>query len=367
MSNDYDSIELTSEDAEQLAAVEPKAAKVRYSGQNFDIAGLVRRMQDGDIKVPQFGRADPDIETEGFQRGFVWSKKQMDRFIESLLLGYPVPSIFLVNQEDQRLLVLDGQQRLSTLQFFYEGLYKERLFKLTHVSPEFENLTYASLPGELKRRLDNSFIQAIVVSTVPNPLDRRAIYQVFERLNSGGTQLTAHEIRIAIYAGKVIEELERLNQDSNWRAIYGDQSPRVRDQELVARILAMYTGWREYSRPLKGFINTFLEENMEQITPEFEEASELFLEASSLLNKSWGRKAVRRASNQVNTSWADAIFVGLMTKLSDGSEITSEAVASVMEELQADRQFSQMTQGATADEAQVKKRMETAIGFFQRI
>ena len=66
----------------------------------------------------------------------------MDRFIESLLLEYPIPGIFLVRQADKRYLVLDGQQRLSTLAAFYSGFHDRREFALHNVADEFKGLTY---------------------------------------------------------------------------------------------------------------------------------------------------------------------------------------------------------------------------------
>ena len=109
-----ESADLTEQELDELAEAEPRAFPVSYSGQDFDIAGLVRRMGTEDILIPTFGHEDSRIETAGFQRSFVWRRPQMDRFIESLLLGYPIPGIFLVRQADRRYLVLTGQQRLKT-------------------------------------------------------------------------------------------------------------------------------------------------------------------------------------------------------------------------------------------------------------
>lgn len=94
---------------------------MRYTayGADFPVDGLVKRLTTGDIQIPIIGAAvGPETETGGFQRQFVWSKLQADRFIESLLLGLPVPGVFLVREPSGVLLVLDGHQRLKTLQGF---------------------------------------------------------------------------------------------------------------------------------------------------------------------------------------------------------------------------------------------------------
>jgi hypothetical protein len=89
-----DPLELVAQDIEEIEAADPNPEPVIYSGSDFDIEGLVRRLDRGDIIIPTFGRSDEGMETAGFQRRFVWNRTQMDRFIESLLLGYPIP--FLV-------------------------------------------------------------------------------------------------------------------------------------------------------------------------------------------------------------------------------------------------------------------------------
>lgn len=95
----------------------PELEPLSYFGTDFDVHGLVRRLGTEDIIVPRFDPIIEDISgVAGFQRKFVWKKTQMDRFIESLLLGFPIPGIFLVQQADRSLLVLDGQQRLTTLE-----------------------------------------------------------------------------------------------------------------------------------------------------------------------------------------------------------------------------------------------------------
>src|SRR5262249_38403483 len=133
---------LTEDEEDELVEAETTALAVNYSGQDFDVDGLVRRLNNRDILIPIFGHQDTEIETAGFQRRFVWKRSQMDRFIESLLLGYPIPGIFLIRQSDRRYLVLDGQQRLRTLQYFYGGIYEGREFALKNVSQEFRDLTF---------------------------------------------------------------------------------------------------------------------------------------------------------------------------------------------------------------------------------
>jgi hypothetical protein len=237
--------ELTDDEFCALTEAETQAEPVSYSGTDFDAEGLVRRMERKEILIPNFGHTEEGIEVAAFQRGFVWRKSQMDRFIESLLLGFPVPGIMLVRQADRRYLVLDGQQRLKTLQRFYSGTHASRVFSLENVAESFRGLTYETLDLEQRRTLDNTFIQATIVRSDGSPNSLESIYQVFERLNSGGTQLTPHEIRVALYPGNFVDLLGELNASAGWRKIYGPRSPRLRDHEVILRTLALYEDYAE--------------------------------------------------------------------------------------------------------------------------
>src|SRR5277367_2312529 len=194
----------------------------RYSitsyGADYPVDGLIKRIESDSIYIPPF------------QRRFVWDLKRGSRFVESLLLGLPVPGIFLSKEEKtQKLLVIDGQQRLRTLQYFYRGIFADskREFSLKGVQPQFEGLTYKSLPDEARRRLDDSILHATIVKQEEPSADESSIYHIFERLNTGGVVLRPQEIRACIYHGAFQEELKKLNDNASWRAIYGKISPRM--------------------------------------------------------------------------------------------------------------------------------------------
>src|SRR6266567_1004020 len=174
----------------------PQYTIISY-GVDFDVSGLVQRLETFDIEIPSF------------QREFVWSFRQAARFIESLLLGFPVPGIFLWREPStERLVVVDGQQRLRSLQSFYRGVIRGREFVLPTrtsryqaVPHAFQGKEYRTLEDEDRRRLDNSIIHATVVVQERPPEDDSSIYYLFERINTEGTALTAQEIRAAIYRG----------------------------------------------------------------------------------------------------------------------------------------------------------------------
>src|SRR3984893_1761020 len=103
-------------------------------GADYTVDSIISRLKSEAFYVPKF------------QRRFVWSQRHASRFIESLLWGLPVPGIFLYKEaQTNRHLVVDGQQRLRTLQYFYSGLFLERKFKLIGVRSEWEGKSYSDL------------------------------------------------------------------------------------------------------------------------------------------------------------------------------------------------------------------------------
>lgn len=239
------------DDVDETDAVAYSATPVSYFGTEFDVHGLVRRYNERAIVVPTFDpqEALPDPNAQAFQRGRVWRRPQQDRFIESLLLGFPVPGIFLVEQPGKKYLVLDGQQRLTTLASFYAGK-----FVLENVDLGLKGLAYETLPGDLRRTLDDTFIQAIIIRAPESIADYESVYQIFERLNSGGTNLTPHEIRVALYGGRLVDTIRDLNNDESWRNLYGRRSDRLKDQELILRVIALLVNSDRYFSPFKDIL-----------------------------------------------------------------------------------------------------------------
>lgn len=354
---------LSDDELSDLIDPEDSPATVSYTSQDFDIEGLVRRLNAGTLRIPNYGTNDPGVVTAGFQRGFVWTKAQMDRFIESLLLGYPVPAIFLVRQTtNNRMLVLDGQQRLVTLQRFYKGVHAGKVFSLQYVGTDFQGLTYDALDEATKLALDNSYMQAtIVVADGSNRLNS-VVYQIFERLNAGGTQLTPHEIRVALYAGEFMSYLEELNSNPSWRALYGTPSARIRDQEVILRTLAFYLDASDYSRPLKGFLNDFAARHA-SADEAIRRVGDLFLRACDAILAGPGRGALRRHNTgQVNSAQAEAVLVGVMKAIQ--SDALVEDLAAAVAALAEDENFVTATTRSTAGTEAVADRINLATRAF---
>ena len=244
--------ELQVDDTEPTDDEEPQNFRFEITSfpTDFTVKVMAQKWLDGQLIIPDF------------QRRYVWNLPQASRLIESFLLGLPIPQVFLYRERSSpKLLVVDGQQRLATIAKFYTGEFSEnRTFRLRGVSSQWDGKSYRDLNEDDKLVLDDSPLRSIVVQQT-RPDDNSSIYQIFERLNTGGTSLNAMEIRKAVFHGSAYDLLETLNEDPDWRAIIGMSAPdrRLKDVELILRVLALAGRWHEYVKPMKKFITDYMD------------------------------------------------------------------------------------------------------------
>lgn len=355
------------DDLDELNEVLPTTYSITSYGADYPVDGLVKRMAQGDIVVPLF-RLDPEPgqSTVGFQREFVWTKPQADHFIESLLLGLPVPGIFLVKESNGKHLVLDGQQRLRTLESFYAGLFQGKEYLLENVQEKWRSKTYKTLHADDRRRLDDSIIHATIVRQDEPSEDQSSIYLIFERLNSGGTFLQPQEIRVALYHGQFASLLSKLNDNAQWRALYGKKSARLKDLELILRFFSLYFYADKYERPMKDFLNRNMASNRSLAKHGADELTALFETTVSHILDAIGQRAFR-LKNAVNAAVLDSLMVGIATRLASGPITSAEQIKTAYADLLSKNDYLNATGRATADEESVRTRLRLAKEAFAKV
>ena len=186
--------------------------EVESYGADYTVDSIIQRIEKEKIFVPPF------------QRKYVWTQNQASRFIESLILGLPVPGVFFSKEEEtERLLIIDGQQRILSIANFYKGVFDNKKFKLKGVQEYLEGKAYEDLNEADKNRLDDSILHATIIKQDTPSDDESSIYMVFERLNTGGTPLQPQEIRACVYYGEFNELLSDLVKNEYWRNIFGKE------------------------------------------------------------------------------------------------------------------------------------------------
>ena len=354
-------------DLDEAGEVVPFTYSITAYGADYPVDGLIKRLRAEDISVPRFSTslsgAKPRVR---FQREFVWKKQQSNRFIESLLLGLPVPGIFLVKEPDGKLLVLDGHQRLQTLRRYYDNDWEGKAYALEGVQDRFENRTYEQLESEDSRRLDDSIIHATVVRQDEPSEDMSSIYLVFERLNSGGTILQPQEIRVALYHGELVSLLTDLNSTRAWRALFGRKSRRLKDIELILRFFAMLESSRGYKRPMKGFLNAYMAKRRHIDAKQRDSLSVVFTRTTEAILRGIGSQAFK-LKTAVNAALVDAVMVGVARRVLAGKVASPADFKKAYDELLSDQNFQGSIGRATADEESVKTRLGLATQRFKAV
>ena len=205
-------VRATKEDPEKFFS--ENAFRVIYQTNNFLLPQLKTLVESGDVL---------NIRPE-YQRRLRWSNPMKSRLIESLLLNVPVPPIFLYESEEARYEVMDGQQRLNAIKEFLAGSFA--LSGLTVLGP-LNGIRYGKAPPKIKRALDRASLSAIVlllesdaeVDVLKKRTDIRRF--IFDRLNSGGKQLNAQELRNAIYPGSFNRAIVDLAREDMFTAVFG--------------------------------------------------------------------------------------------------------------------------------------------------
>ena len=211
------------------------------------------------------------------QRKYVWEKPEASRFIESILLGLPVPSIFLANTKDEKKLIIDGYQRIMTVfDFVKKGIWSKdnKTFKLSNtekINERWRGKAFSELSDSDQRKIRSTTIHAIIFEQkAPNDNDT-SLYQVFERINTGGRALMPQEIRNCVNQGAFNDLLFELNKNRNWRQLFGkeQEDARMRDIEFILRFLALDTDFiknnQSSSISLKKYLNEFMGSSNSQI------------------------------------------------------------------------------------------------------
>jgi uncharacterized protein with ParB-like and HNH nuclease domain len=328
-------------------------------GADYPVDALVQRLKSGDIFIPEF------------QRAFVWDYKEACRFIESLLLGLPVPGIFVAKESGtDKLLVIDGHQRLRTLEYFYDEVFKGgRRFELEEVNEEFLGETYSTLEDQYRRRLNDSIIHLTIVRQDEPSDDNSSIYQIFDRLNSGGRKLEPQEIRACIYHGPFNELLTELNKNEKWRLLFAKNKNNhlhLKDQELILRFFALYFDSDKYEKPINKFLNKFMGSNKELIKYSKEQLGDLFNSMIEFIYDTLDVDAFV-LSRGINAALFDSISIGVAKRLNRGNIENLDLFKEKYKSLILNASFREACGSNTSDEKAVKTRIDTAVEAFNGV
>lgn len=279
---------------------ELKPYAINSNGADMTLELLSNKLDSGDIEIPEF------------QRSHVWQVTKASKLIESFLLGLPVPQVFLyLEPETKKLLVVDGQQRLRAINAFLKGVYKSREFRLSGLTSEWNGRTFDELGEPDKRRFKNATLRSTIFEQV-DPKDNTSIFEVFERLNTGGMSLTAQEVRNAVIGGELNQLIKELNMQPTWMHLIGRKAPeeRYRDVELILRLIALENEHQNYKKPMNVFLNTYLSGHKTLDPAKRASVIDSFTKIIKVIDGEIGIDAFK-LKKTTNVALADAVYVGI--------------------------------------------------------
>jgi uncharacterized protein with ParB-like and HNH nuclease domain len=309
-----------------------------------------------------------DIAPE-YQRHFKWDPDRQSALIESLLLGIPIPSLFMATNPDSSWEVVDGLQRLTSIVNFVGD--PEQLKK---VGAQFKQLKLSGLEkldsmngvafGDLPKSLQFMLQTRPLRVTVLNDRSDFAVrYDLFERLNTGGIRLHEQEIRNCIFIGEFNEFIKELSQDQAFRSVVKMTENAERSgsyEELVLRFFAYFEDRDYFVHSVTGFLNKY----MENKTKTFKNKSHLkkiFTESFAAMKKALPDGIVRGSRKNITpVVLYEAIAVGTAVAIADGRKIHAKVLQSLLD----DKELKKLTTGATNNKKMVLDRIEFVSGKF---
>jgi hypothetical protein len=218
--------------------------EIRVTTSNFSIRNILDMIDEGELEL-----------APGFQRNRVWSLRTRSRLIESILLKIPLPAFYFAQDNDGTMHVVDGLQRLSTVHSFVRET-EFSLHGLEYLTGE-EGKHFHQLPALWQRRLHQTQIIAHVIDPqTPSQVK----YDIFKRINTGGTPLNTQEIRHALSGQRSREFLKRCAESDEFLAAVGERFRnhiRMADREMVLRFAAFrMLGSEKYQRAMDPFLDS---------------------------------------------------------------------------------------------------------------
>lgn len=275
------------------------------------------------------------------QRKYVWDKTEASRFVESVLLGLPVPSIFLAKTDKEEMLIVDGYQRIMTIYDYINGIFSgdNKTFKLSNskkINSIWRNKSFNELSQTEQRKIKSTTIHAIIFRQKEPKNDDTGMYQIFERINTAGRILTSQEIRNCVYQGKFNKFLIDLNLNSNWRELFGlkNEDQRMRDIEFVLRFFALSDDFIKntdlVSISLKEYLNKFMGENKELSDDKINIMKKNFETAMDFILINFGKEAFNNIGSEgkrvkkFHPTIFDAIAISTLNFLKTGETAASD-------------------------------------------
>lgn len=334
----------------ELKNIPPEQRRLHTETADLTVSSIHAYLAHGKLEIPEF------------QREYVWTRTQASRLIESLIIQCPIPVVYFSQAADNKLIVIDGNQRLLSIKLFLNDGFE--LQGLT-TYPELNGQSWSTLDPRFRDHINNRTLRCITILRETHPQIK---FDVFERLNTGSVKLNAQELRHGINHGKLMEALDNLGKNEFWRKAAGiRKDTRMKGAELILRYFAFRHDRANYQKPLASFLDQFSSKhkNVDETTVATWSAD--FNRIISRVDHTLGKFAFRlfepdlTAATGFNSALFDAEMIGfaetenpLIVNQTLDPEQFKRAVAQLLKE----ERFLNSVRQATSDEQSVRTRID---------
>lgn len=227
---------------EQIRALRKE---IDYNTRDYSIDFLIQQFRNDEFYIP-----------DEYQRQYIWNDSDKNRFIESILLGLPIPLMFFSDTEDGRCEIIDGAQRTQAMEEFMSGdLILSDLKKLTSLN----GFSYDEIPAYFRKKFDKTNMRIIVLSD-DTSLDIRQ--EIFNRINTTGREANASEVRRGSFRGPFMDFLMACTKDQTFVEvcpISETMTKRYEQLELVLRFFAFLDSYQDFTHRVDNFLDEYIE------------------------------------------------------------------------------------------------------------
>jgi hypothetical protein len=343
---------MTSLPAELNEQLQSLRRKVDFDTFDVLLQQLLLMVSQGQIEV-----------APAYQRQFRWDGVRCSQLIESILLGIPIPSLFMATNQDGTWELVDGVQRVSAIVMFAgDTSLRETMglagpLKLDGLEKldKFNGLQFAELPASLQLQFLNRPLKVVTLSDKSDDVVR---FDLFERLNCGGVTLTEQEIRDCVYRGPFADFLDELAKDQNFKTVVRLTDKQNRDgtrEECVLRFFAFLYRYRGFVHSVRGFLNDY----MKAASKKFDHKSgenifrETFRQLAGLFPNGLSRPGAYGRSNTPLNMY-EGVSVGAALAIAENKKIKAHKVKDWL----ASPELKKFTTGATNNLSAVTGRIE---------
>lgn len=271
--NQYEEDDIQIENAEELndlTYTTPNEGyvfkEVHVTKKDFSVFELARKYKKGDLIL--------DV---SFERKLVWKERQKCELIESILMGLPLPIFYFKQLENGKFVVVDGKQRLSTLFEFLDDKFALKNLKILDFLNKKKFSDLINEFGIYQTQLEDYQVYSHVI--LP-PTPDRILFDIFDRVNRGGTKLNKQEIRNALYQGNGMDMIHNITKGETFERvtrIQNKKDSRMKGAYLLTRYFAFYLYINRYlwngGEPYKynGDMDEFIEVTLEYLNKSSDE------------------------------------------------------------------------------------------------